>query len=396
MIFGPDKASSSVANILAGISAAGKTVAQTMELVFGKLSSVDQDGDEQMLDSQQFDGFDDDIEDDDNEEGEDYFPGDEEAEHKNLDIISRPPAPPASFTEPTSIFRQRIRRDLLMAKNSGFKVGHIGGLLDGWGCYVSLSIRISKLGISEEAMRAWNLEPTEYLIVLLNYPSGYKNMDDLRSYDASQAQRNLGMRVGLSTTYRPTMQEAVQAFSTLSKHKERQKQAPLCSESQEGHTVQKGFRQSFISRPLDELLEQRFHMLLKYRYAGMPWSGAEAFYNEQISSHRKIIRLFKMTSTTSLRWLALHTLCSSLPITFKMQKDQSILYHWSACSSFCAISCAVLSSASSVSVRCPTIFRLSNPTSATIHSASTSICHSALGLALSTKFFPSRESWTFS
>jgi ubiquitin-conjugating enzyme E2 Q len=285
MIFGPDNASSSVANILAGISAAGKTVVQTMELVFRKLSSVDQDGDEQMLDSQQFDGFDDDIEDDDdNEEGEDYFPGDGEAASKTLDIISRPPAPPAGFTEPTSIFRRRIRRDLLMAKNSGFKVGHIGGLLDGWGCYVSLSIRISKLGISEEAMRAWNLGSNEYLIVLLNYPSGYKNMDDLRSYDASQAQRSLGMRVGLSTTYKPTMQEAVQAFSTLGKHKENQKQAPLCSDSQEGYAVQKGFHQSFISRPLDELLEQRFHMLLKYRYAGMPWSGAEAFYTEQISN----------------------------------------------------------------------------------------------------------------
>jgi ubiquitin-conjugating enzyme E2 Q len=284
MIFGPDNASSSVANILAGISAAGKTVAQTMELVFRKLSIVDQDGDQQMPDSQQFDGFDDDeIGDDDNEESEDYFPGDEEAVHKTLDVISRPQAPPAGFTEPTSIFRQRIRRDLFMAKRSGFKVGHIGGLLDGWGCYVSLSIRIAKLGISEEAMRAWNLGSNEYLILLLNYPSGYKNMDDLRSYDASQAQRSLGMRVGLSTTYKPTMQEAVQAFSTLSKHKEKQKLAPLCSESQEGYAVQKGFRQSFISRPLDELLEQRFHMLLKYRYAGMPWSGAEAFYNEQIS-----------------------------------------------------------------------------------------------------------------
>jgi ubiquitin-conjugating enzyme E2 Q len=283
MIFGPDNASSNVANVLATISAAGKTVAQTMELVFRKLGAIDGDGDEQMLDSQQFDGFDDEIDDDSNEEGEDYFPGDEEVVPKIFDIGRRPSAPPAGFTEPTSKFRQRIRRDLLMAKNSGFKVGHIGGLMNGWGCYVSLSIRVSKLGISGEAMRAWNLEPTEYLIVLFNYPSGYKNMDDMRSYDASQAQRSFGVRVGLSTTYKPTMQEAVQAFTILNKHKDRHKEESSCNESQERSAAEKGFRQSFISRPLDELLEQRFHLLLKYRYAGMPWSGAEDFYNEQIS-----------------------------------------------------------------------------------------------------------------
>ena len=284
MIFGPDNASSNVANVLASISAAGKTVPQTMELVFRKLGAIDEDGDEQMIDSQQFDAFDDDIdEDDDNDDGEDYFPGDEEAMPKIFDINTRPSALPAGSTEPTSDFRQRIRRDLLLAKNSGFKVGHIGGLMDGWGCYVSLSIRVSKLGISSEAMSAWNLEPNEYLIVLFNYPSGYKNMDDMRSYDASQAQRSFGMRVGLSTTYKPTMQEAVQAFTLLSKHKEKKEQESSRNESQERPAAQKGFRHSFISRPLDELLEHRFHMLLKYRYAGMPWSGAEAFYNEQIS-----------------------------------------------------------------------------------------------------------------
>jgi ubiquitin-conjugating enzyme E2 Q len=280
MIFGPDNAPASVASTLAGISAGGKTVLQILELVSRKLESTDKDGDQQMLNSQHFDGFEEGSDDED-DFGEDYFPGDEDVLPKPFTSVHHT-STLGAFTEATAAFRQRVRRELLAAKNSGFKVGQLGGLMDGLGCYVSVSIRISKLAISEEAMQAWQVDPNEYLITLFHYPIGYKNMDDLRSYDAVQTQRNFGIRIGISKSYKPTLQEAVQAFTILSKEGEKRREESQQAESQQKTAVPPGFRHSFISRPLNELLAQRFHMLLKYRYAGMDWNGAELFYNDQL------------------------------------------------------------------------------------------------------------------
>ncbi|KAH8730945.1 hypothetical protein GQ44DRAFT_823083 [Phaeosphaeriaceae sp. PMI808] len=281
MIFAPDNAPACVATTLNSISdaATGKSISQILELVSSKLESTDRDGDQQMVDSQDFDDFDDD--DDDNYEDE-YFPGDEDLVPQPLTATHSREHSGAVLAEATAEFRARIRRDLSAAKQDGFKVGHQGGLLEGMGCYVSLSIRIAKLGISEEAMRAWQLEPNEYLVTIFHYPNGYKSMDDLKSYDASLARRNFAIRMGICTFYKPTMQEAIQAFTVLSKEEEKRREASQANESQQAPSLTKGYRNSFISRPLNELLQQRFCMILKYRYGGMPWSGAEAFYNDQV------------------------------------------------------------------------------------------------------------------
>jgi ubiquitin-conjugating enzyme E2 Q len=281
MIFGPDDASASVASTLDDISAYGKTVQQILELVSRKLESTDKDGDHQMLNSQDLDGLEGSDEEEDDDYGEDYFPGDEDMLPKPYSNGHHMPSA-GGFTEPTTVFRERIRRDLLVAKGSGFKVGHLGGLMDGLGCYISVSIRIAKLGISEEAMQAWQIEPNEYLVALFHYPHGYKTMDDLRSYDNSQAQRNFQVRTGIAKTYKPTQQEAVQAFTVLSREEETRREESQHTDSQQEATAHQGFRHSFISRPLNGLLADRFHMILKYRYAGMDWNGSELFYNDQI------------------------------------------------------------------------------------------------------------------
>jgi ubiquitin-conjugating enzyme E2 Q len=251
MIFGPDNASASVASTLADISATGKTVLQILELVSRKLESTDTDGDQQMLNSQQLEGLEDGSDDDDDYE-EDYFPGDEDLMPKPF-VAGHQTSTPGAFAEPTTAFRERVRRDLLAAKSNGFKVGQLGGLMDGLGCYISLSIRIAKLGISEEAMQAWQVEPSEYFIALFHYPGGYKNMDDLQSYDANQTQHNFGVRVGISKSYKPTLQEAVQAYTMLSREDEKRRGGSQQADSQQQSAIQQGFRHSFISRPLNEL-----------------------------------------------------------------------------------------------------------------------------------------------
>lgn len=283
MIFAPDHAPESVASCLSTIAgdAFGKPIQKLMELVSRTLGAIDTDGDKHMVDSQDFDDLEDDYEQDESEEEVDnFYLEDEPTQAKYVPTLADQPVD--GYDKPTSAFRARIRSDLKLAKANGFKVGHMGGLMDGLGCYVSLSCRISKLGISEEAMQAWQLEPNEYLVVIFSYPHGYKSMDSVKGYDMPTVRRKFEMRVGISTTYRPSMQEAVDAFTILSKEKEQCRDDESQSETTAAH---KGFRNSFISRPLNELLRERFPQLLKYRYNGMPWNGAELFYHDHMGTN---------------------------------------------------------------------------------------------------------------
>ncbi|KAF2690250.1 hypothetical protein K458DRAFT_427050 [Lentithecium fluviatile CBS 122367] len=279
MIFAPDHAPASVASTLSCIAdhAFAKPIQQLMELVSRKLDSTDHDGDQQMLDSQDYDEME---EEDSDEEVDNFYLEDEPVPTKYAPTLGSL-KPAEGYSKPTSAFRARIRSDLIVAKANGFKVGHCGGLMDGLSCFVSLSCRISKLGISEEAMQAWQVEPSEYLVVIFSYPNGYKSMDALKGYDMPTARRNFKMRIGIGTTYKPTMQEAFDAFTELSKEKEQRREEESQVDTQTPH---KGFRSSFISRPLNGLLSERFPQLLKYRYNGMPWNGAEQFYHDHVGT----------------------------------------------------------------------------------------------------------------
>lgn len=345
MIFAPDHASASVASTLSDISdsATGKTIIQLLELVSRRLESTDKDGDKQMLNSQAYDS--DEFEDEDDEIDE-YFPDDDMAPKPFVDLKEAATSV-EGYTRPSSEFRQRIRDDLTTAKKNRFKVGHVGGLMDGMGCYVSVSCRIAKLGISEEAMQAWDVAPSEYLVVIFHYPNGYKSMDSLKSYDATTARRHFGMRVGISSTYKPTMQEAVRAFTILNKEEEKRREEPHTdTQSQSQGMARKGFRNSFISRPLNELLEERFPTLLNYRYNGMPWNGAEEFYNDHYgASHahsegyqEKYLMPEHVSAAYPPLVTADHILHSTSPQhSLPLVGMQFVLRHFVRCTEFCLI-----------------------------------------------------------
>lgn len=346
MIFGPDDASASVARVLNGLAdlAMGQSIIQLLELVARKLETTDHDGDTHMTDSQIYSDDDDDFDDDDDDEVDEYFP-DEDVAPKPY-IAQKDSASTEHYTKPTSIFRHRIRADLMTAKANGFKVGHLGGLMDGLGCYVTLSCRISKLGISEEAMRAWQVEPTEYLVAIFHYPSGYKSMDSFQSYDISTARQYFNVRVGICTTYKPTIHEAILAFTKFSREEEKRREEQS-QNSSESETPVRGFRNSFISRPLNELLEERFLTLLNYRYNGMTWNGAEEFYNDKIgaqSAHSElgIEERYLERETVSTAYPSLVTADHiqdhrgqghSLPLIGM----QFVLRHFVRCTEFCLI-----------------------------------------------------------
>lgn len=343
IIFGADNASASVAAALSDIAgaASGKTIVQIMEVVSSRLESMDRDGDRQMLNSQDFEELD-----DTDDEVDEYFPGDE-------DLNSRPAisqyysAAGGGCTVATSAFRQRVREDILTAKKEGFRIGHLGGLIDGMACYLSVSIRISKLGLSEEAMQAWQLKPSEYLVAIVHYPNGYKSMDDIKSLDPVKSRRNFGIRVGISTFYKPTVQEAIASFAMLREEIDNRPRNSQQSDSQNSSAPTGGFRNSFISGPLNDMMEQRFHMLVKYRHSGMLWHGAEAFYNDQIHTTEHLAQesaddKYYKEDRTGDAWPRLvtndHITSSygqqhSLPLVVM----QFVLRHFVRCTEFCLI-----------------------------------------------------------
>lgn len=179
----------------------------------------------------------------------------------------------------TAAMNARIRHDLRQTKESGFRVGHLGNLLNGGqDCFVTISCRVSKLGISEEALQAWHLEPSQYFLLLIRYTAGYKDLDRLIGSAMAHGESGVQMRAGLSSRYKIAIDEAIAVFSSL---EDKSKSNKLMSTESTSLDKPGGLERLFIGRPLEELLNDRLLPLLRYRMGmGMPWGGAEDFFND--------------------------------------------------------------------------------------------------------------------
>lgn len=164
-----------------------------------------------------------------------------------------------------------LRPDLRATKAAGFKVGYLGD--PNGSLILSISCRISKLGISEEAMQAWDVKSSQYLVLLLRFLNGYVNANYLleASNDASLVQ----MHVGLCASYKPSMTEALQAFTRTSTTN-----LPTSELIAESDSLGK-LLPLFLEIPLGSLLNERFITILKLRHRySLSWSGAESLFND--------------------------------------------------------------------------------------------------------------------
>lgn len=173
----------------------------------------------------------------------------------------------------------RIRKDLRFAKEAGFRVCYLGNLLNnGQDGFVTVSCRVAKLGISDEALQAWHLEPNQYFILLIRYTAGYKDLDRIIGQGMSHGSIGMQMRVGLSSRYKVAIDEAIAAFTVL---EDKSKSRKLMTTQDASTSKKGGLGRLFIGKPLDDLLNDRLIPLLRYRNAmGFDWSGAEDFFND--------------------------------------------------------------------------------------------------------------------
>lgn len=190
------------------------------------------------------------------------------------------------FAANTRKLQAALRKDLRSAKAAGFKVGVLGDWKGGMDLYVSLGIRVSKLGISDEAIAAWRLDKRKYLILLIHYSAFYQSLEKLAGESGGyHVKRSVEMCVGTATRYKPTYLEAMGAFSKISSMGNTEQ--VVGGESGEleagtttrGQSDEDGFQGIFVSRPLNELLNSRLIQLVKYRIQlGFGWDGAESYY----------------------------------------------------------------------------------------------------------------------
>ena len=173
----------------------------------------------------------------------------------------------------------RIRNDLRLAKEAGCRVCYLGNLLNnGLDGFVTISCRVAKLGISDEALQAWHLKPDQYFILLIRYTAGYRDLDRLIGQSTSHGGNGIQMRVGLSSRYKIAIDEAIAAFTVL---EDKSKSRKLISTHSSSTFTRRGLGRLFIGKPLDDLLNDRLIPLLRYRNAmGFGWGGAEDFFND--------------------------------------------------------------------------------------------------------------------
>jgi ubiquitin-conjugating enzyme E2 Q len=281
-----DNAPSHIGEALQNIrNTSRKTVFELIDVVSASLTALalpseDSDGDHIMGESQE--DLSDESED---EDAEDVYGDDDSAFDYGDQLQIRLPATAHLATtlpqddasrKSDKSFRDRIRSDLSTAKGAGFKVGHLGSLMNGCSSFVSVSIRMSKLGISDEAMQAWKVDPSEYLILLIQYPNGYKTGEQLQAYDSLRLTPNIGMQVFAGKRYKPTLKEAISAFTTARE----ERTSPTGKQDGDDAAEESSIQNTFISKSLSMLLEKNLIPILRFRSQRMDWTGAEAWYNQ--------------------------------------------------------------------------------------------------------------------
>ena len=235
--------------------------------------------------------------------------------------------------------RARVRSDLLAAKRAGFKVGVLGDLNAGG--FVCLSIRVVKLGISEEAMQAWGLRRKHYLVLMIRFEQGYRTLEQVSEETATAGKNKTEMRVALSEQYKPSITDAINAFTQVPK---------AATISAASHVAaQSSLETVFIGRPLNDLLRERFAGIVKYRLAsGLSWTGSETFFNDVQGKSLKSIHAsssrYTVADDTGTRALPpivaadlISETISGRNLSFPLVAMQFVLRHFVRCTEFCLV-----------------------------------------------------------
>lgn len=209
---------------------------------------------------------------------------------------------------------KRIVSDIRQLRDAGFRVGIIKGMkAESATSILSASLRILKLGLSDEVLQAWNLERHHYITLLIQYSEGYVTYEDLLANQPKDI--NMSFRMGTNNRYKPTLLEAAAAFSCVKQsridpfapgYRKAGSKSGACSppkssrsrsrsptktssprrkrvaEEQFENEIDLGYRQCFISSPMRQLMDDIFLHLVRIRdIHDCGWEGAKHHLRQQ-------------------------------------------------------------------------------------------------------------------
>lgn len=272
-----------VTNALEGLQgfSSGKTIAEMLSNVCSAVRTafagssasnpmeLDDDGDDDQMsvDSQDDDEYDGADDDDNNSVAwdEPLHMSDEEALARTIQL--RP--------ETATQLRKKIAQDLTAVKLAGFRVGVLSGMTpESQTSLLSISIRIAKLGLSPEALEAWDLNEEQYVVLLLRYSGGYRDVNEICNKPAASAQ--VEFRFGVHDRYKPTLPEALAAFSATGP--DTHEDVPGNEESESSSA----FQGCFLSASMNTFLNEAFISLVKIRLGEYfsSWDEAKDLWND--------------------------------------------------------------------------------------------------------------------
>jgi ubiquitin-conjugating enzyme E2 Q len=159
---------------------------------------------------------------------------------------------------------QRIRQDFRAVRTAGYRVGKICGLGEASEySIVSTSVKASKLGLSDETRTAWNLESSAYVVLLIKYTGGYTSFDDVISRPAGQT--NMEFRLRKCSKYRPTLSQAIAAFSPSCPRRQAREDLQKPEDVQDPLTADCKLSTFGVGGSIDLLLNKDFLVMAKTR-----------------------------------------------------------------------------------------------------------------------------------
>ncbi|OBT66368.1 hypothetical protein VE03_04829 [Pseudogymnoascus sp. 23342-1-I1] len=179
--------------------------------------------------------------------------------------------------------QNRIRQDVIRAKLAGFRIGILAGMrAESTDNILSVSIKVAHLGLSDQAIEAWDLEHRQYIVLLIRYAGPYVTFQKVM--ETGVRQLHVEFRLGVSNHYKPCLSDAAAAFSTSRlQPTDVLSSAPNLGEDST-ETEDHKFHALFISSPMNQLMNDRFLSLLKIRKNdGLGWEGAKQMYNQHQS-----------------------------------------------------------------------------------------------------------------
>ncbi|KAG6360734.1 hypothetical protein INS49_011800 [Diaporthe citri] len=179
------------------------------------------------------------------------------------------------YSRLASSMLRRIKLDLRSARDAGCKVGILDGLQLSSGTHIfSLSIRASELGLSQEALEAWDVEISDHIILLVQFDGLYPCAEQL--LEKPCANYNVNFRFGKGVKYKPSPAQARAAFlaETSRNHGAPDAKAQTIEDDQ-GRT----FEKTFISSSLEQFMNEQCLSMIKLRFQNLAYSWDDA--NEQ-------------------------------------------------------------------------------------------------------------------